>query len=251
MDPEFSTEPGKVIRALFYGLGADGTVGANKNSIKIIGEETPNYAQGYFVYDSKKSGSMTVSHLRFGPSPIRASYLVSKANFVACHQPIFLPRINMLRPLVPGGTFLLNTPFGKDEIWGNLPKAVQQAMVARKVKFYVIDATKVARDSGMGGSHQHHHAGVLLRPFRRASARGGDRRHQVFDQEDLRQEGRGSRADEPAGGGQHAGASARGAGAGTVSSTDRDGTAGHGERAGVSCATCWAIDGWARATTCR
>ena len=98
------------MRALFYGLGADGTVGANKNSIKIIGEETDNYAQGYFVYDSKKSGSMTVSHLRFGPQPIRSTYLITSANFIACHLPVFLERYEMLRSLVPGGTFLLNTP---------------------------------------------------------------------------------------------------------------------------------------------
>ena len=97
---------------MFYGLGADGTVGANKNSIKIIGENTANYAQGYFVYDSKKSGAMTVSHLRFGPKPIRSSYLISKANFVACHQWIFLERYDMLSSLVEGGVFLLNSPFG-------------------------------------------------------------------------------------------------------------------------------------------
>ena len=150
-DPEFSTEGEKVVRALFYGLGADGTVGANKNSIKIIGEETSNYAQGYFVYDSKKSGSMTVSHLRFGPQPIRSTYLVTRANFVACHQPTFLDRYEMLRSLVPGGTFLLNTPFGKDEIWSKLPTPVQQSLLAKKAKFYVIDATSVARASGMGG----------------------------------------------------------------------------------------------------
>ncbi|HTJ00151.1 MAG TPA: pyruvate:ferredoxin (flavodoxin) oxidoreductase [Dongiaceae bacterium] len=150
-DPEFSTEPKEVIRALFYGLGADGTVGANKNSIKIIGEETANYAQGYFVYDSKKSGSMTVSHLRFGPQPIRSTYLISKANFVACHLPTFLERYDMLSPLVPGGTFLLNTPFSKDEIWAQLPTPVQQALAAKRAKFFVIDATSVARASGMGG----------------------------------------------------------------------------------------------------
>ncbi|MGN6643627.1 MAG: pyruvate:ferredoxin (flavodoxin) oxidoreductase, partial [Verrucomicrobiota bacterium] len=150
-DPEFSTEPDNVIRALFYGLGADGTVGANKNSIKIIGEETNNYAQGYFVYDSKKSGSMTVSHLRFGPQPIRSSYLISSANFVACHQLGFLDRYEMLRSLAPGGTFLLNTPRSKDEVWSKLPTPVQEALLAKKAKFYVIDASKVARDSGMGG----------------------------------------------------------------------------------------------------
>jgi pyruvate-ferredoxin/flavodoxin oxidoreductase len=150
-DPEFSTEPKNVVRALFYGLGADGTVGANKNSIKIIGEETDNYAQGYFVYDSKKSGSMTVSHLRFGPQPIRSTYLISSANFIACHLPGFLERYEMLRALVPGGTFLLNTPHTKEEVWSKLPTPVQESLLAKKAKFFVIDATKVARDSGMGG----------------------------------------------------------------------------------------------------
>ncbi len=150
-DANFSTESDKVVRAMFYGLGADGTVGANKNSIKIIGEETNNYAQGYFVYDSKKSGSMTVSHLRFGPQPIRSTYLISKANFIACHLPTFLERYDMLRPLVSGGTFLLNTPFAKDEVWAKLPTPVQQALLEKKAKFFVIDATSVARNSGMGG----------------------------------------------------------------------------------------------------
>jgi pyruvate-ferredoxin/flavodoxin oxidoreductase len=150
-DPEFSTESDKVVRALFFGLGADGTVGANKNSIKIIGEETNNYAQGYFVYDSKKSGSITVSHLRFGPQPIRSTYLISRANFVACHQPTFLDRYEMLRSLVPGGTFLLNTPHSPAEVWAKLPTPVQQSLLAKKGKLFVIDATKVARDSGMGG----------------------------------------------------------------------------------------------------
>ncbi len=151
VDHEFSTEPDNVIRAMFYGLGADGTVGANKNSIKIIGEGTDNYAQGYFVYDSKKSGSMTVSHLRFGPEPIRSTYLISRANFIACHLPTFLERYNMVKPLVSGGTFLLNTPYPKDEAWSKLPTPVQETLIARKAKFYVIDATKVARESGMGG----------------------------------------------------------------------------------------------------
>ncbi|HTW31014.1 MAG TPA: pyruvate:ferredoxin (flavodoxin) oxidoreductase, partial [Candidatus Sulfotelmatobacter sp.] len=149
-DASFSTEPDSVIRALFYGLGADGTVGANKNSIKIIGENTSNYAQGYFVYDSKKSGAMTVSHLRFGPQPIQSSYLVSKANFIACHQWIFLERYDMLSALVEGGVFLLNSPFGKDEIWDHLPREVQQQLIAKKAKFYAIDAYQVAQDTGMG-----------------------------------------------------------------------------------------------------
>jgi pyruvate-ferredoxin/flavodoxin oxidoreductase len=113
-DATFSIEADDVVRALFYGLGSDGTVGANKNSIKIIGEETPNYAQGYFVYDSKKAGSVTISHLRFGPRPIHAPYLVTQANFIACHQTMFLDRYDMLQLLVPGGTFLLNAPYGPD-----------------------------------------------------------------------------------------------------------------------------------------
>jgi pyruvate-ferredoxin/flavodoxin oxidoreductase len=149
-DADFSTEPDSVVRALFYGLGADGTVGANKNSIKIIGENTDNYAQGYFVYDSKKSGAMTVSHLRFGPKPIHSTYLVSKANFVACHQWIFLERYDVLSALVPGGTFLVNSPFGADEVWDHLPRVVQEQLVAKKAKLYVIDAYSVARDTGMG-----------------------------------------------------------------------------------------------------
>ena len=149
-DREFSIEPDSVVRAMFYGLGADGTVGANKNSIKIIGENTNNYAQGYFVYDSKKSGAMTVSHLRFGPEPIRSSYLVSKANFIACHQWIFLERYDMLEALVPGGVFLLNSPFGPNEIWNHLPRRMQEQLIAKKAKFYVIDAYDVARKTGMG-----------------------------------------------------------------------------------------------------
>jgi len=149
-DASFSTEPDSVIRAMFYGLGADGTVGANKNSIKIIGENTDNYAQGYFVYDSKKSGAMTVSHLRFGPQPIKSSYLVSKANFIACHQWIFLERYDMLNSLVEGGVFLLNSPVGKEEVWDHLPREVQQQLIAKKARFYAIDAYNVARDAGMG-----------------------------------------------------------------------------------------------------
>jgi pyruvate-ferredoxin/flavodoxin oxidoreductase len=149
-DSEFSVEAESVVRAMFYGLGADGTVGANKNSIKIIGENTPNYAQGYFVYDSKKSGAMTVSHLRFGPEPIHSTYLVSQANFVACHQWIFLERYDMLKALVPGGVFLLNSPFGAEEVWNHLPREVQQQLIAKKVRFYIIDGYQVAQAAGMG-----------------------------------------------------------------------------------------------------
>jgi len=149
-DADFSVEPESVVRAMFYGLGADGTVGANKNSIKIIGENTDNYGQGYFVYDSKKSGAMTVSHLRFGPQPIRSSYLISKANFVACHQWIFLERYDMLSTLVPNGVFLLNSPFNKDEVWDHLPREVQTQLIAKKARFFIIDAYQVASDTGMG-----------------------------------------------------------------------------------------------------
>ena len=150
-DPHFSTEKAEVVRALFYGLGADGTVGANKNSIKIIGENTDNYAQGYFVYDSKKSGAITISHLRFGPHPIHSTYLITEANFAACHQPIFLERYDMVKPLVEGGTFLLNTPYGADEIWDKLPRSMQESLIAKRARFYVIDATSVARKVGMAG----------------------------------------------------------------------------------------------------
>jgi pyruvate-ferredoxin/flavodoxin oxidoreductase len=150
VDPTFDTEAKDVVRALFFGLGADGTVGANKNSIKIIGEDTPNYAQGYFVYDSKKSGTLTVSHLRFGPRPIRSAYLVSKANFIACHQANFVDKYEMLEPAIPGATFLLNSAYGPDEVWEKLPKEVQQQILDKQLKFFVIDAYKVAKDTGMG-----------------------------------------------------------------------------------------------------
>jgi pyruvate-ferredoxin/flavodoxin oxidoreductase len=151
VDPEFDTDSDDRVRAVFFGLGADGTVGANKNSIKIIGEETDNDAQGYFVYDSKKSGAVTISHLRFGPGLIRSSYLIKKANFVACHQFGFLERYDMLEYAVPGGTFLLNAPFPKDEVWRNLPRKVQEEIIDRKLKVYAIDAYDVAEKTGMGG----------------------------------------------------------------------------------------------------
>jgi pyruvate-ferredoxin/flavodoxin oxidoreductase len=150
-DPAFSTEDAGTVRAVFYGLGSDGTVGANKNSIKIIGEETDNFAQGYFVYDSKKAGSVTVSHLRFGPRPIRSTYLVSRATFVACHQFPFLDRIDVLATAEPGATFLLNSPYGPDEVWDRLPRSVQETIVGKKLRFFVIDAGKVAQSLGMGG----------------------------------------------------------------------------------------------------
>jgi len=149
-DPGFSTEAPETVRCLFYGLGADGTVGANKNSIKIIGEDTDNYAQGYFVYDSKKAGAVTISHLRFGPKPIRSTYLITEASFVACHQFSFLERVDVLKYAAPGGTFLLNSPYGPAEVWDHLPKTVQAQIIDKKLRFFVIDAFQVARDIGMG-----------------------------------------------------------------------------------------------------
>jgi pyruvate-ferredoxin/flavodoxin oxidoreductase len=150
-DRTFSIEPEDVTRCLFFGLGADGTVGANKNSIKIIGEETPNYAQGYFVYDSKKSGQLTVSHLRFGPRPIRSSYLVSSANFIACHQYHFMERYDILGAAAPGAVFLLNAPFGPQQVFDRLPRDAQEQIVGKRLRMYVIDAAKVAKETGMGG----------------------------------------------------------------------------------------------------
>lgn len=149
-DEGFSTEDPDVVRAVFYGLGSDGTVGANKNSIKIIGEETDLEVQGYFVYDSKKSGSVTVSHLRFGPRPIRSTYLIREATFVACHQFSLLERMDVLSIAEPGGTFLLNCAIRPEEVWGHLPRSVQEIILARKLRFFVIDASRVAAEVGMG-----------------------------------------------------------------------------------------------------
>ncbi len=154
-DPDFTMEVERYhdpdrFRGLFYGLGQDGTVGANKNSIKIIGEETDNWAQGYFVYDSKKAGTVTVSHLRFGPRPIRAPYLLQKANFISCSQFHFLERMNVLKHAEEGAVFLLNSPYGPDEVWDYLPKTIQEEIIRKKIRFYVVDAYKVAREVGLG-----------------------------------------------------------------------------------------------------
>jgi len=149
-NPDFDIEDPHTVRAIFYGLGSDGTVGANKNSIKIIGEETEGFAQGYFVYDSKKSGSVTVSHLRFGPNPIHAAYLVNKAGFVACHQQQFLERMDVLAAAEPGGVLLLNASHGPDEIWDRLPAAVRRGILEKNLKLYVIDAFATAREAGLG-----------------------------------------------------------------------------------------------------
>jgi len=149
-DPSFATEGKDVTRAVFFGLGSDGTVGAIRNSVKILGENTPLCAQGYFVYDSRKAGSLTTSHLKVSPRPIRGSYLVHQANFVACHQSHFPDKLDMLSMAEPGATFLLNSPFGPDEVWDTLPIEMQEQILQKKLRFYVVDAYRVARDAQMG-----------------------------------------------------------------------------------------------------
>ncbi|MDX8408870.1 MAG: pyruvate:ferredoxin (flavodoxin) oxidoreductase [Mariprofundales bacterium] len=151
VDHRFNIEPQHVTRALFFGLGSDGTVSANKNSIKIIGDNTNLCCQGYFVYDSKKAGSHTISHLRFGPEPIRAPYLIESANFIACHNYRFISQVELLNSAADGAVFLLNSPLAADKVWDALPRPVQQAMIDKSIAFYVIDASTVARDAGMGG----------------------------------------------------------------------------------------------------
>ncbi len=151
VDESFDIETPDVVRAVFYGLGADGTVGANKNSIKIIGEGNDREVQGYFVYDSKKSGAVTISHLRFGPRPIRSPYLIRQAGFVACHQWNLLERHDVLALAETGAVFLLNAPYGPDVVWGHLSRDVQDAIVGKKLRFHVIDAARVAKDLGLGG----------------------------------------------------------------------------------------------------
>jgi len=150
VDETFELTSEKVFEAVFIGLGSDGTVGANKNTIKIIGTETDNHAQAYFVYDSKKSGAMTVSHLRFGPEPIEAPYLVNAARFVGCHQFSFIDRIDVLERAAHGAVFLLNAPYGPDRIWDRLPVEMQRILIEKEIKFYVIDAYAVSRETGMG-----------------------------------------------------------------------------------------------------
>ena len=149
-DPSFSTEPDDQVRAVFWGLGADGTISANKNSIKIIGEETPNYAQGYFVYDSKKAGAMTVSHLRFGPRPIKSTYLIQRSNFIAVHQFSFFSQYDVLQTAVEYSTLLINSPYRESEVWDQLPAPVQRTIIDKRLRVYAIDASGVARTSQLG-----------------------------------------------------------------------------------------------------
>ena len=195
---------------MFYGLGADGTVGANKNSVKIIAEDAALFAQGYFVYDSHKSGAQTVSHLRFGPRPIEAPYLIQRANFVACHKFDFVERIDVLRLAAPGATFLLNSPYGPDEVWDHLPHAMQKRMIALKLRFFVIDASKVAQDVGLRGRTNT----VLQTCFFAISGvmpqDAGDQPHQGVDPQDLRPPRRGCGAPQFPGCRRHIGAALRG-----------------------------------------
>jgi len=149
-DEHFAIPNEKVFQAIFFGLGSDGTVGANKNSIKIIGTQTEHYAQGYFVYDSKKAGSMTTSHLRFGPEPIHSTYLIEKADFVACHQSVFMEKFDILQHAKKGAVFLLNSPFDKEHVWKRMPRVIQEEIIEKEIRFYVIDAYKVAKESQMG-----------------------------------------------------------------------------------------------------
>ena len=209
-DPTFSVESKRGVRAMFYGLGADGTVGANHNSIRIIGAETANYAQGYFSYDSKKSGTITTSHLRFGPDPIRLSNLIESANFVACHQWVFLERFNVLAKAEPGATFLLASPFGPDEVWDQLPRQVQAADHRQEAALLRHRRHRGRQGDRHGRAHQHDHADLLLRHLRRAAARRGDREDQGIDPPHLRPPRRGGGAAELRGRGSYPVAPVRG-----------------------------------------
>jgi pyruvate-ferredoxin/flavodoxin oxidoreductase len=188
-DPSYRTDAhAETFQAMFYGLGSDGTVSANKNTIKIIGETTDLYVQGYFVYDSKKSGAVTVSHLRFGPQPIRSTYLIGEndADFIGCHQTLFLQRYNMLENTADNAVFLLNFAEPLDKVWDSLPKKMQQQMIAKKIRFYVIDGYAVAEKSGMG---KRINTNLFLCDIRRFAARSSDQGHQAGGRKNLRQKG--------------------------------------------------------------
>ena len=194
-DPMFKPDTGQSVTAcLFFGLGSDGTVSANKNSIKIISEETPNFGQGYFEYDSKKAGAVTISHLRFGPQPIDSTYLVGddEASFVACHQPTFLTRYEMLDKAAPGGTFLLNSATPADKVWDDLPKSMQQHILDKQLKFLRGRRLRHRCPVRYGQAHQHHHADLFFRHLRHPAKGRGDRTNQKGCAEDLWQEGAGT-----------------------------------------------------------
>ena len=187
VDYSFKNPMPGTYEAMFFGLGSDGTVGANKNSIKIIGEETSNNAQAYFVYDSKKAGSMTTSHLRFGKKPIRAPYLVQEADFVACHNFSFLEKYDLLARAKDGATFLLNAPFAHDEVWDTMPKEVQQQIISKKLKFYVIDGVKLGNEIGLGPRINVIMQTCVLQNFQHHPAEGCRGLHQGSHQKILRQ----------------------------------------------------------------
>ena len=199
-DPSLDIEPPETVRAVFFGLGSDGTVGANKNTIKILGAEEGLHAQGYFVYDSKKSGSQTVSHLRFGPEPIRAPYLISQASFVGCHQFGLLERAEVLERAAPGATLLLNCRHPPDRVWDALSRPVQEQILAKHIELYVIDAGRIAREAGLAGRTNT----VLQTCFFAISGvlepRRGDRADQDVDRQDVRQARRRGRRAQPDGG---------------------------------------------------
>ena len=213
-DSTFTTEADDVKRAVFYGLGSDGTVGANKNSVKIIGENTPLFAQGYFVYDSKKSGAITVSHLRFSPRPIRSTYLIDRADFVACHQFNLLEKIDVLKIAADGATFLLNSPYPADRVWDQLPREVQQQIIDKRLRFFVVDGYDVARQTGMGARINTPMQACFFALAGLAAARGSDRAHQDGDSQDVRQARRDNRRAEFRGHRHGTGAAARGRSAG-------------------------------------
>ena len=196
-DDSFSTEPDEVSRSIFYGLGSDGTVGANKNSIKIIGSATDNYAQGYFVYDSKKSGAVTVSHLRFGPEAIRSTYLINQANFVGCHQWTFLEKLNVLKAAAPGATFLLNSPYSPEEVWDRLPPRNSRTDCPQKPEILRHKRPTSGAGQWHGGTHQYRDANLLLCPLRCLTSGPGDRRNQKSHRENLWQKRTSRCPDEP------------------------------------------------------
>ena len=184
-DADACPEADDVQRSVFYGLGSDGTVGANKNSVKIVGENTPLYAQGYFVYDSKKAGSVTISHLRFGPRPISSTYLIRKANFVACHQFEFLRRMDVLDVAEEGAIFLLNSPYDAERTWKELPADTQRQIIEKRLKVYIVDAYKIAADCGLGRTDEHNHANLLLCTIESFTERRSHWAHQVRDRKIL------------------------------------------------------------------
>ena len=213
-DATFRIDADDVVQAVFYGLGADGTVGANKNSVKIIAEDAGLHAQGYFVYDLHKSGAQTISHLRFGPRPIHAPYLIQQASFIGCHQFQFIARHDVLRLAAPGATVLLNAPYGPDEVWDQLPRSMQLRIIGQRLRLFVIDASRVAQEVGLRGRANTVLQTCFFAHLRRAAARPGDRPHQGVDPQELWQQGRGGRAGEFPRGGRDARTAVRGRGAG-------------------------------------